>query len=440
MGLVRRSWLPPLPHCTPPAGAPAMNDTFDPYYKWLGIKPKDQPPNHYRLLGVELFESDVDVIENAADQRMRHMRSLQTGANADASQRILNEVAAARVCLTDPIKRAEYDRRLQTVRAVEPSLIPPPAPPVMGTSAPPITTAAPPKSVAQPANSIDMVDRPIVRDPRIPTRTGPTRNRLATKPKNRFPLGLVLGIGALVGVILLIMALMAMLRRDRGSALKLPGGGEETAGTSGGSGTQTKKPKPTGELHLAEIAPVTLQPGQQLRVQATVKDLARWQDRVRYAVGLGNPNEVRVDRQSGWIEWSPPKDARHQYLFNIEASVGADEASTSFKVELPWARGELIFKSPGDKTTYPGEPLIVNLLATDDVGTAEGARFQLLGGPEGATIDQQTGQFRWKAGEGQLDKTHRVGVRVIDARGVSASTSFTIRVQKKVPPMERMFR
>ncbi len=23
---------------------------FDPYYQWLAIPPKDQPPNHYRLL------------------------------------------------------------------------------------------------------------------------------------------------------------------------------------------------------------------------------------------------------------------------------------------------------------------------------------------------------------------------------------------------------
>jgi hypothetical protein len=30
--------------------------TVDPYDEWLGIPPKDQPPNHYRLLGLELFE------------------------------------------------------------------------------------------------------------------------------------------------------------------------------------------------------------------------------------------------------------------------------------------------------------------------------------------------------------------------------------------------
>jgi hypothetical protein len=47
---------------------------FDPYYTWLGIPPKDQPPTHYRLLGVECFEANSDVIENAADRQMAHVR------------------------------------------------------------------------------------------------------------------------------------------------------------------------------------------------------------------------------------------------------------------------------------------------------------------------------------------------------------------------------
>ena len=47
-----------------------MDKSFDPYLKWLGIPPKDQPAHHYRLLGIEAFESDPEVISNAADQRM----------------------------------------------------------------------------------------------------------------------------------------------------------------------------------------------------------------------------------------------------------------------------------------------------------------------------------------------------------------------------------
>ena len=86
---------------------------FDAYYKWLGISPGEQPPNHYRLLGVNLFESDAEVIANAADARMAHVKTFQTGRHSAISQRILNEVASAKVCLLNPSRKSEYDRRLR---------------------------------------------------------------------------------------------------------------------------------------------------------------------------------------------------------------------------------------------------------------------------------------------------------------------------------------
>ena len=105
---------------------------FDPYHKWLAIPPQEQPPNHYRLLGVQLFESDPDVIASAADQRMAHIRSFQTGTHADLSQQILNELAAARVCLLNPEKKAEYDQALPN------TLAPPPPAPVAPLMEPPV--------------------------------------------------------------------------------------------------------------------------------------------------------------------------------------------------------------------------------------------------------------------------------------------------------------
>lgn len=86
---------------------------FDPYHKWLGISPKDQPPNHYRLLGIELFEGDPDVIDSAADQRMAHVRTFQAGQNSADSQRLLNELSAARICLLDALKKTPYDDALR---------------------------------------------------------------------------------------------------------------------------------------------------------------------------------------------------------------------------------------------------------------------------------------------------------------------------------------
>ncbi len=90
-----------------------MPEAFDAYFKWLGIDPEDQPPNHYRLLGIKLFQSDPDVIANSADKQMAHIRSFQTGQYSALSQKILNEIAAARICLLNAAKKAKYDEQLR---------------------------------------------------------------------------------------------------------------------------------------------------------------------------------------------------------------------------------------------------------------------------------------------------------------------------------------
>lgn len=103
-------------------GEQLMADGFDPYHKWLGIPPAEQPPHHYRLLGIALFESDPDVIEHAADRQMAHVRSLATGKYAQHTQKLLNELAAAKVCLLSPKEKAGYDEALRArLRSAEAS-------------------------------------------------------------------------------------------------------------------------------------------------------------------------------------------------------------------------------------------------------------------------------------------------------------------------------
>ena len=88
-----------------------MTEAFDPYYKWLGIKPGEQK-NCYRLLGLNLFESDSDVIENLADQKIAAIRNYQLKYPKEATI-ILNQLTKAKVILLDPVKKKEYDQRLQ---------------------------------------------------------------------------------------------------------------------------------------------------------------------------------------------------------------------------------------------------------------------------------------------------------------------------------------
>lgn len=90
-----------------------MAEGFDPYLQWLGIRDPQRPLNHYRLLGIELFESDPDVISNAADRQMAHVRTFQAGRRSAESQRVLNELAGAKVCLLNPSKKEPYDAQLR---------------------------------------------------------------------------------------------------------------------------------------------------------------------------------------------------------------------------------------------------------------------------------------------------------------------------------------
>lgn len=99
---------------------------FDPYHKWLGIPREEQPPNHYRLLGISPFESDPDVIDAAANRQMAYLQGCATGTQALLSQRLLNEVAAARLCLLNPEKKIAYDARLKAKQSRRKEVITPP--------------------------------------------------------------------------------------------------------------------------------------------------------------------------------------------------------------------------------------------------------------------------------------------------------------------------
>jgi len=62
-----------------------VSESFDPYHNWPGIPPKDQPPNHYRLLGIDPFEGKSNVIEAAADRQMPHVRTYASGKRSALS-------------------------------------------------------------------------------------------------------------------------------------------------------------------------------------------------------------------------------------------------------------------------------------------------------------------------------------------------------------------
>jgi hypothetical protein len=141
---------------------------FDPYREWLGIEPHEQPADFYRLLGVARFETDLSRLAAALDQRMALVRSFQTGPRGIYTQRLLNELSAARIALLSPPSKAAYDAALAQHLAARISpmahTLPPSAPAGLAvlsfglgqTAIPPAPPVLPPPPPAAPRVSLQV--------------------------------------------------------------------------------------------------------------------------------------------------------------------------------------------------------------------------------------------------------------------------------------------
>ena len=93
-------------------GITYVSSGFDPYSEWLDLNVSASPLDHYQLLGIRRFEPNATVIAEAADRALSRVRSHRPGANAQAWAHLLDQISAAKSCLTDASMRAEYDRGL----------------------------------------------------------------------------------------------------------------------------------------------------------------------------------------------------------------------------------------------------------------------------------------------------------------------------------------
>ncbi|HVX62786.1 MAG TPA: hypothetical protein VHC19_19360 [Pirellulales bacterium] len=224
----------------------SMAGDFDPYYKWLGIPQKDQPPHHYRLLSVETFEDDPEVIESAADRQMAHVRTFQSGQYSALSQKLLNELAAAKLCLLTPEQKARYDQALRAQLGEAP----PGAPRAVAVQRPmlevPIdggtSVILPARPAPQPpgANLVlkaiplpPAVSQQMALGPALPLRSAYRR----TTPLWRQPLALA---GGAAGLLISLTVIMLLISTRRAPVIaEAPGTAQsaETAETAGASET-----------------------------------------------------------------------------------------------------------------------------------------------------------------------------------------------------------
>lgn len=85
---------------------------LDPYQQWLGIPEGPRPPDHYTLLRLVRFEDDAQKIDAHYKKLNAHVRKYASGQYYALSQQVLNELAKAKLCLTDADRKREYDESL----------------------------------------------------------------------------------------------------------------------------------------------------------------------------------------------------------------------------------------------------------------------------------------------------------------------------------------
>ncbi len=86
---------------------------LDVYKDWLGIaEDVPRPPDHYSLLRLVRFEDSVEKIRAHYKKLNGHVRKYATGTYQLESQDLLNDLAKAMLCLTDPERKRDYDEGL----------------------------------------------------------------------------------------------------------------------------------------------------------------------------------------------------------------------------------------------------------------------------------------------------------------------------------------
>jgi formylglycine-generating enzyme required for sulfatase activity/cytoskeletal protein RodZ len=205
-----------------------MPEPFDPYHRWLGISPKDQPPNHYRLLGLDHFETHPDVIEAAADQRMAHLKRFNTGKHSALAEKLLNEVAAARICLLNPAKRAIYDQALRQQQIPQ----------------------------AEPAANDAFLNQFQTVGPPAPPRPPVGAAERKTKAKTKTPWIAVAGVAAGVVAVVLILVLTGPAKKGGNDALRA----ERTEAASKKQNPPPAEQRSTPPPKKQESAPPTVKP------------------------------------------------------------------------------------------------------------------------------------------------------------------------------------
>ena len=360
-----------MQHREEPPGEPLE---FDPYHRWLGIPREEQPANHYRFLGIPVLEADAEVIRDAAARQMAHVRTYHLGRHGDLSQRILNQLAAAKACLLNPKKKAAYDATLReelqpASRTHEP---------IAG--GPEVAAAVPPMS----SQSLE------IRLPRIsPSRRWSGQHRVL--PRLEFPKRALVGVAVGAAMLVLLLGIALSMRTSEGTLVVEIDDPEATVQVLGDE--QRVLVQGRGEKGTLVLG---VDPGKRrLRVE---KDgiVLFTQD---FTIAPGGKETIRVRLENPDAERSTGALQRR-----IASSDGRAESDAGSLLDLPTSAAIAGRAGPGKELAPPG--------AAD---RPEPARWLGYGSAEAGSVDEIADYTNivWTGNEATIEAARHAGLRVV---------------------------
>ena len=155
------------------------------------------------------------------------------------------------------------------------------------------------------------------------------------------------------------------------------------------------------------------------------------------------PEGASLEADSGRFTWEPTEaHGSGQFGVTIVAALEAQkeiQAETRFVVSVTEDRKPPTFEAVTDQNARPGEPMTVDIVATDPDKPAARIQYQLgPGAPAGAKIDPNTGLFVWKPDEAAAGKSHAIMVEATEAGEGGQSSQITFRVAVAAPPKPKV--
>ncbi|MCC7338411.1 MAG: putative Ig domain-containing protein [Pirellulaceae bacterium] len=183
---------------------------------------------------------------------------------------------------------------------------------------------------------------------------------------------------------------------------------------------------------LAPIPNQQTQPGSTVSFLATAADADLPANRLTFSLGAGAPAGATIDAATGRFSWTVPAGTVAS-SFPITIRVTDDgkpvlSDSKPFSVNVIHVNTAPVMNTIADQTVNEEILLSVQLVATDTDLPNDLLTYSLVNGPQGATLDPQTGLFRWTPNEAQGPGRFEVVTRVTDRGGLNATKSFFVNV------------